>query len=245
MGRSSLTYKTGFKDGIPIALGYFFVSMGFGISAVNCGIPVISALLISFTNVTSAGQVAGIKIIASCGVLLSSAVEMLLTQLVINVRYSLMSLSLTQKLDDSFITGRRMLISFFITDEIYAVSAAKKGNVSARYMYGLGTLPLAGWSLGTLAGALAATWMPPELSDIFGIAIYGMFISIVIPPAKKDKGIMLCICISVMLSCLLFFVPVFDFITSGFSIIICALAAASVSAVLRPVRTQDEGGGEL
>lgn len=246
MKKSSFTYKDGLKDGIPIALGYLFVSMGFGITAVNYGIPVLFATVISAVNITSAGQVAGIEIIrdvlSGAALLGVSLGEMILTQLVINLRYSLMSIGLSQKLDDSFTTGRRLPVSFFITDEIYAVSSQKKGTVGSRYMFGIGTLPIAGWIAGTFIGALAASWLPAELSNIFGIAIYGMFMSIVIPPAKKDKGIMMCAVTAMSISCAIRFIPCFSFITSGFSIIISALAAATLCAIVKPVREEEADG---
>ena len=243
MQNSKLTFKEGIKDGIPIALGYFFVSLGFGITAVNSGLSLLAAVIVSFTNVTSAGQVAGIEILTAGTSLGAAVVEMLLTEFVINLRYSLMSISLTQKLDSTFNTGNRLLVSFYITDEIFAVSSVKKDRIGVKYMLGLGLLPLACWSLGTVSGALLASWLPPEISAVFGIAIYGMFMSIVIPPAKKDRGILVCVLIALALSCMIFYIPAFDFITSGFSIIICAVVSSVICALIFPVKEID-GEGE-
>lgn len=237
------TFRTGLRDGIPIALGYLLVSAGFGITAVNYGLSVAGAVLISLTNLTSAGQVAGIEILRDFGpasVFAVSALEMLVTQLVINLRYSLMGISLSQKLDGSFTTGKRMLTSFFITDEIYAMAASRRGDISVPYLFGLGTLPVAGWTLGTAVGALTASVLPRDLSNVFGIAIYGMFLSIVIPDCRRQKGVLLCSLLSAALSCLLVYVPAFSGISSGFRVILCAVLSCAVIAAVLPAPEEEE-----
>ncbi|MGN1127734.1 MAG: AzlC family ABC transporter permease [Candidatus Flemingiibacterium sp.] len=192
-------------------------------------------MLISMTNLTSAGQLAGIGIIHAGGGL----AEMALTQLVINLRYALMSLSLSQKLDGGFNLFHRLAVSFGITDEIFAVASSKKGDVSPRYMYGLIMIPYIGWAAGTALGTLAGNLLPEMLRNALGIALYGMFIAIVVPPAKKRPKLLAVIGIAVGLSCLIRFVPVFSFISDGFSIIICTLIAATAGALLFPVVTED------
>ena len=240
MIKSIYTYRDGLKDGIPIALGYLFVSMGFGITAVNIGLPVWIASLISATNVTSAGQVAGLEIIKGASTLAVSAVEMFLTQLVINLRYSLMGITLSQNLDDSFTSGRRMLTSFMITDEIFAVGASKEKCIGVKYMLGLSTLPFAGWVGGTAIGALAASWMPEEISYIFGMAVYGMFLAIFVQPSLKEKGVLLCVGLAAALSCIVYYLPCLSFISSGFSIIICSVIASTAAALLMPVDDKED-----
>lgn len=232
MAISTLKYRHGLRDGLPIALGYLSVSFGFGISAVGQGIGALAAVLISMTNLTSAGQVAGVTVIVSALPLY----EMMLTQLIINIRYSLMGLTLTQKLDENFSTLHRLAASFFITDEIYAVASSKSDCICPAYMYGLGTLPWIGWTLGTLLGAVAGSLLPDSISNALGIAIYGMFVAIVVPAAKKERGILFTAVIAAALSCMLKYIPAFSFITQGFAIIICALLAAAAAAVLFPVR---------
>ena len=233
---SKLKFRHGLRDGLPIALGYLSVSFGFGIAAVSKGLSVLSALIISMTNLTSAGQVAGLSIIAASGAI----IEMIMTQLIINLRYSLMGLTLTQSLDDTFSTLHRMAISFFITDEIFAVASSKVGGVNTRYMYGLGLLPYIGWSAGTLLGAVAGSLLPKDISAALGIAIYGMFVAIIVPPAKRNRGILICVIISAVFSCILKYVPVFSFITQGFGVIICAVLAAALAALLFPVKEDCE-----
>ncbi len=162
--------KQGLKDGIPIALGYFSVSFTFGMLAVNHGMKPFHAVLISLLNLTSAGQFAGLNVILAG----SSLVEMALTQLVINMRYALMSLSLSQKFARSVHTGHRLAIAYGITDEIFAVASSKKGKVGQWYMYGLISLPVVGWVSGTLGGAVASTIMPEFIRSALGVALYGM-----------------------------------------------------------------------
>ncbi len=236
MKRQVYTYKNGLLDGVPIGLGYLSVSFGFGIAVVAGKLPALVALIISMTNETSAGQVAGLGIILSSGPL----IEMALTQLIINIRYSLMAISLSQRLDASFTTPWRMLLAFSITDEIFAVASTKRERVGTKYFSGLATAPYIGWTLGTLLGALAGTLLPSIIRDSMGLMIYGMFLAIILPPARRERGVLFAVCVAVGLSCILYYVPLFDFISGGFSLIISAVIAAALSAWLFPVPTADE-----
>ena len=228
-------FTEGFRNGVPIFLGYLSVSFGFGVKAVSGGLDWLTALLISFTNVTSAGQLQGLSIILASGGLM----EMLIAEFVINVRYSLMSIVLTQKLDRTMSTLHRMIIGFGITDEVFAVANAKSGSVGRRYMYGLILLPLAGWSLGTLMGALAGTIMPPLVQDSMGILLYAMFIAIVLPPAGKSRAICFCVSLAAACSCLFSLVPFFSFMSSGYSVVASALIASVPAALLFPVKEEE------
>ncbi|MBC8571164.1 AzlC family ABC transporter permease [Zongyangia hominis] len=225
------SYTKGFRDGVPIALGYLSVSFTFGMMAVSLGLPVWGAVLISMTNLTSAGQFAGLSLIVSG----APMVEMALTQLIINLRYALMSLSLSQKLDKSVNTFERCLIAFGNTDEIFAVSSGQKGAVGKRYMAGLITAPYFGWALGTLIGAAASTILPASIRSALGIAIYGMFIAIIIPPAKHLKSVRIVLLFSVGLSCLFAWAPLLRSVSSGFVIIICTILAAAFGAKFFPI----------
>ena len=225
----------GLKDGLPIGLGYFSVSFAFGLSTVTAGFAVWQALIISMTNLTSAGQLAGVTLMAA----LASFTEIALAQLVINIRYSLMSISLSQKLDSSFTTTDRFFLSAFITDEIFAV-ASSYPSISRKYMRALAVLPYFGWTLGTLAGAVLGEILPTDLVSSLGIAIYGMFIAIIIPPAKKSKAVLGVVLTAAALSSIIYYTPLSKYISPGFSIIICAIAAASLFAVLFPVKDKEE-----
>lgn len=227
-------FFSGLRDGVPIGLGYLSVSFSFGLMAVTQDLSVLSAVLISMTNLTSAGQVAGLTIIAAGG----SLAEMALAQLIINLRYALMSISLSQKLDSSFNTPKRLAVSFGITDEIFAVASAREGTVSPRYMAGLILVPFVCWSSGTLIGALAGNVLPEALKAALGLAIYGMFLAIIIPPARKSVGVLSAVIMAAALSCCIRFIPVFSGISQGFSVIICAVAASAAAALLFPVKKE-------
>ncbi len=232
MIRQAYTFRQGLRDGLPIGLGYLSVSFGFGIAVVSGGLAPLIAVLISMTNETSAGQMAGLTIILASGPLL----EMALTQFVINLRYSLMAISLSQRLDKSFSTPWRMLLAFSITDEIFAVASTKANRVGTRYLAGLSTLPYIGWVLGTLLGALAGTLLPDVIRTSLGLMLYGMFIAIIIPPARRERGVLFAVLVAVGLSCILYYIPLFGFISSGFALIISAVIAAALAAWLFPVK---------
>lgn len=229
-------FLEGIKDGIPIGLGYLSVSFAFGIFSVESGLTIWQTLLISMLNVTSAGQLAGVPIIAGGGTL----IEMAVSQLVINARYALMSVSLSQKLGKSVSLLDRFIISFVNTDEVFAVSSAKKGLVGRSYLYGLILTPYLGWSSGTLIGAAAGNILPASVISALGIAIYGMFVAIVVPVIKENKKTLLCVLLAVFLSCLFSFVPFLSKVPSGFSIIICAVIASGLFAVVAPVEVEEE-----
>ncbi len=236
MGSEKLGFREGLTDGVPIGLGYLSVSFSFGIAAVTQGVSALAATVVSMTNLTSAGQVAGLGIITAAGTLL----EMALAQLIINMRYALMSLSLSQKLDPGFTTPHRFLAAFGITDEIFAVASGKPKEITPSYMYGLILLPFLCWSAGTLLGGIAGSVLPQMLRSALGIAIYGMFIAIFIPPARKSAGVLVTVIISAAMSCGLRYIPLFSHVSSGFAIIICTLAASAAGALLFPKKDVEE-----
>lgn len=229
-------FKTGLIDGIPIALGYLAVSFSFGIAAVAAGLSPVEAILISMTNLTSAGQFAGINIIASGG----SYFELALSQFFINLRYSLMGISLSQKLDKTFKPLQRILLGHALTDEIYAVAVSRTKPVRPIYFFGLAALPYIGWALGTAAGALFGTLLPEMLCSALSVAIYGMFIAIIVPAVKNDFKTGIITLVAIFISCILYYVPAFDGVSGGFSIIICAVLASVIGAVLFPVKEDSE-----
>ena len=229
------SFHSGLIDGIAIGLGYLSVSFSFGIQASAINIPIVWALLISMTNLTSAGQASGIGIIAAGG----SFIEMALTQLIINSRYFLMSLSLSQKLEHGFKLPHRLAVSFGITDEVFALASSKNHRLAPKYMYGLICAPYIGWSLGTFLGAAAGNLLPDMISDALGIALYGMFIAIVVPPIKNNLRLLAVVLLAVALSCVVYYIPIFDFISSGFSIIVSTVIASLFGALLFPIPTED------
>lgn len=230
-------FKKGLSHGLPICLGYFSVSFGFGILAVKSGLAAIEAIIISFTNLTSAGQAAGVGIIAAGG----TVIEMAMTQFVINLRYSLMGLSLSQKLSEKFTTPHRLLASFGITDEIFAMAAAQKEKLVPSYMYGMIFISMLGWVGGTAAGAIAGTALPPSLTAAMGILLYGMFIAIIIPAARTSHKDLIVILLAAGFSAI--FKYLLPSVSFGFAIIISAVLAAVIGAILFPIKvaeTEDE-----
>lgn len=226
-------FVRGLLDGFPIGLGYLSVSFGFGISAVKLGLSVLAAVGISASNLTSAGQMAGITVISAAGTLL----ELALTQLIINIRYSLMGIALTQKLSGEFNTARRILCAFFITDEIFAVASSKREPITPKYMYGLFILPFIGWTLGTFIGAVAGEILPTSISNAMGIVIYGMFIAIVVQMCRVSKKVIISGAIAGAISILLYYFA--KFISAGFAIIISAIAASAVCALFFPIKEEE------
>ena len=229
-------FLEGIRDGIPICLGYFSVSMAFGLTAVLSGIPIWAAVVISLTNLTSAGQFAGMNLIAAQGAL----VEIGLTTLIINIRYFLMSISVSQKVDQKMTMKERMAVAFGITDEIFAVSMQRNHELTMAYMAGLILTPVLGWTGGTLVGAVATSLMPPVLSNAFGIALYGMFIAIIVPPAKEQKNVLFAVLLAIAASVACKYIPVIKNLSSGWTIILITLVVCVIAAWLFPVEEREE-----
>lgn len=237
--KTNNSFLKGFKDGIPIGIGYLSVSFAFGIMAVSLGLSPLEALLISMTNLTSAGQLAGAPIIAAGG----SFIELAMTQLIINSRYALMSVSISQKLDSKVSFFDRLLIAFGNTDEIFAVSTSQKENIGRLYFFGLMLFPWIGWSGGTILGAVAGSALPEIITTSLGVAIYAMLIAVFVPKAKRHLPTALCVLTAVALSCCFKYLPFlspFNESYGGFVIIICAVAASVIFALVAPVKNEEE-----
>lgn len=228
-------YALGVRRGLPVGLGYFSVSFGFGAMAVSKGLSVAQATVISASNLTSAGQFAGLtSIVENSGLWL-----MILTQLIINSRYALMSLALSQRLGQKVGLLPRFLLAFSNTDEVFALAMAREHALTVPFMYGLGLLPFIGWVGGTLLGALAGAVLPISVRTALGVMLYGMFVAIVIPPAKREKSVALAAALAVLLSSLFAWVPLLQKTPKGLPIVICTVAAAAVCAWLFPVEEKE------
>lgn len=227
----------GLKDGLPICMGYLGVSFAFGIFAVESGLKISEAMLISMTNLTSAGQFAAVPVITAGG----SLAELVLGQVIINLRYMFMSVALSQKLKKSVNLFDRLIISFANTDEIFAVAVSNKEDVGKSYLYGLILTPYLGWSVGTLIGAAMGAILPHTVVSALGIAIYAMFAAIVVPQMKEDKNMALCVLFSIILSCIFYYTPILREIPEGFVITICALAASMIFAYFAPIGDDNYG----
>lgn len=228
--------KEGIKDGLSIALGYFSVSIAFGVSAVNSNVPWWGASLISLTNLTSAGQKAGVDVMAVGG----SILLIVLTTLIINMRYFLMGVSMSQKVEEKMPMWQRLLVAFGITDEIYAVSMGKKQDLTAPYMAGLIIPPILGWTGGTVVGSVATNFMPAVLADAMGIALYGMFIAVIVPPARDNKKVLGAVLMAVLLSVLFTYAPYVKALGTGWSVIIITIIVSAAAATLFPIKEADE-----
>ena len=229
--------KIGIRDGLPIGLGYFAISFAFGIAATAAGLSIGEAVLISAFNLTSAGQLAALPIIASGGAL----IELALTQLIINLRYSLMSISLSQRFDKKIRLLDRFPLAFTLTDEIFAVSISHGRPLGRKYLYSALLLPYLGWTGGTLLGAVAGNVLPDIVTKALGVSMYAMFIAIIVPAARKSLPVLLCVLCSVGLSCLFRYVPpLYDNVPSGFVIIIIAVAVSILFAALFPVKDEEQ-----
>lgn len=228
-------FRHGVIKGFPVCLGYIPVSFTFGIMAVQSGLPVWLAIFISISNLTSAGQFAGTKLIAAG----AGFLELGLTTLVINLRYMLMSLALSQRIDEKVSVGHRLLMGYGITDEIFAIAITETEEITPAYMYGLISTPVLGWTLGTAMGALTNGLLPASLSNAMGIALYAMFIAIIIPPARQSMPVLATIVIAITVTCFLRYISVFSFISSGFQVILATLIAAGIMAALVPVTEKE------
>jgi predicted branched-subunit amino acid permease len=236
----SESFKKGLKDGIPIGLGYFAVSFAFGMMAASGGLSVWQAVLISLTNLTSAGQFAGLEIMIAAG----SYWEMALTQLIINLRYCLMSFSLSQKLRRDVPWAHRYLVAFGVTDEIFGISASQPGKVHPFYNYGAMCVAIPGWTLGTLAGAVSGNILPDFMVSALSVAIYGMFLAVIIPPAKKNRAILAVVIAAMAVSSLFAVLPGLKEISSGFVIIITTVLVAGAAAIICPIHEEEETSHE-
>jgi len=224
-------FKRGLKSGVPIGLGYLSVSFSFGIIAISAGLIWWQAVLISMTTLTSAGQLAGVGLMATTGLYM----DMFLSQLTVNIRYSFMSVSLSQKTAKNFSGIRRWIFGFFMTDEIFAVASNEK-EVTTKFFAGLTVFPYIGWTLGTLLGTLMGNILPDIVMNALCLAIYGMFIAIVVPKVRESSKLFAVVIFAVALSSLFYYLPALSQVSAGISISVCAVSAAIFGALLFPVK---------
>ena len=227
-------YRAGLKAGLPICLGYFSVSFGFGTLAITQGLSILQATILSITNLTSAGQFAGLTVIVTG----ASLLEMILTQLVINSRYALMSLALGQRLGPSVGIGKRLAVAFFNTDEVFALGMAQS-KLTPAFFLGAGTVAAIGWTGGTAMGAIAGSILPASLQTALGIMLYGMFIAIVVPQAKQEKSMGICMILALIFSCLFTYLPILSAVSAGIAIVLCTVAAAAICAWVFPIPDEE------
>ena len=225
-------YARGLKAGVPIGLGYLAVAFTLGIAAKNAGLTAFQATLTSFLINASAGEFVGFTLIGAG----ASYLEVAIMELVANARYLLMSFSLSQKLSPKTGIGHRMLIGWYVTDEVFGVSISAPGKLNPFYTYGAISLACPGWAIGTCLGVIVGNILPASLVSALSVGLYGMFIAIFVPPSKTSKVIGGLVLVSMALSFAFNRIPVFDGISSGVKTIILTVAISAAAALLFPIR---------
>ncbi len=228
-------YKKGLRDGIPIALGYFAVSFTLGIVAKNAGLTAFQAFLTCALTNASAGGYAGFTAIAEN----SGYIDLTLTMLIVNARYLLMSAALSQKLSSQIPLHHRMLIAFDVTDEIFGISVAQKGKLNPYYNYGAMSVSIPCWATGAALGVLLGNVLPQSIVSALSVGLYGMFLAIVIPPARKNRIIAGIVIVSMVLSFAFSKIPFICNLSSGIRVIILTVVIALTAAILFPVKEEE------
>lgn len=237
---SNYTFVRGIRDGIPICLGYFAVSFALGIAGRGVGMNAVQAFVMSLTMVASAGQFAAITLIgAGAGI-----IEMITTTVVVNLRYLLMSCSLTQKLSPETKLLHRLALSYCMTDEIFGLSISVDGFLRPVYTYGITVISVSGWCLGTVLGVIAGNILPALVTNALGVAMYGMFLAIIIPPAKENHFLGALVAVSMAASGLFSILPYLKAISSGFRVIILTILIVGIAAVIHPIEEPGDNPGQ-
>ncbi len=236
-GKHWKEFKSGMRDGVPIALGYFAVSFSLGIQAKQIGVSAFAATMMSLTNLTSAGEAAALTLIAAH----ASYLEMAVSQLVINIRYMLMSCALSQKIDPKMPFFHRFFVAFGVTDEIFGISIGVPGRLDAFYSYGAMSLAIPGWTIGTCLGVVMGNILPELIVNALSIALYGMFVAIFIPPAKEDKHVALAVAAAMIGSLAFTVMPYVKEISAGTRIIVLTVVISLVAAILFPKDLPEDG----
>ena len=233
-------YLKGIKDGIPIALGYFAVAFSLGIIAKKAGLTAFQALLTAGLTNASAGGYAGFTAIEEEASYFAVAISML----VVNARYLLMSFALSQKLSPKTSTLHRMLVAFDVTDEIFGISVSVKGELCPFYNYGAMTVAIPGWAFGAFFGVIMGNILPASVVSALSVGLYGMFLAIIVPPAKQNRVIAAAIICAMALSFAFAKLPFVSEISSGMRVIILTVAISLLCAILFPIKDEEESPNE-
>lgn len=239
MNDKKQAYIQGVRDGVPIGLGYFAVSFSLGIMAKNIGLAPLQAMVMSLLNNASAGEYMGLTMIAAG----ATYWEMALATLITNARYLLMSCAMSQRMDPDVPFRHRLFMSFDITDELFGITIARPGYLSPWYMYGGMTPSIPGWAIGTALGTLAGSILPVRVVSALSVALYGMFIAIFIPPARKDKVIAGLVALAFAFSWAFARLPVVSNLSDGTRTIILTVALSAGAAALFPRKEEEAVGG--
>ena len=227
---NKLALSEGFRDGIPIGLGYFVVSFTLGIVARQVGMTPLEGFVMSFLNNASAGEYAALSVMIAD----ASYLELAVLTLVANARYVLMSAVLSQKFSPATPFYHRIFVGFDVTDEIFGIAVARAGKLNPFYNYGAMLVALPGWSIGTALGIVAGNILPPSMVSALSVALYGMFLAIIIPPSRKDKVVGVAVIASFISSYLAAYF--FAEISEGTRTIVLTILIAGIAAVLHPIK---------
>ena len=238
-GNNRTCFVRGMRDGVPIALGYFAVAFTLGIAARKAKLTALQAALASCLTMASAGQYAGFTVIAEQGTYFAMAIMIL----VANARYLLMSCALTQKLSPKTGLGHRFLMGLGVTDEIFGVCVSVENPLNPCYLYGVFLVAMPGWTLGTYLGVVMGNLLPGNLVSALSVGLYGMFLAVIVPPARKSKIIGGLVILSMGLSLLADKLSVLSHISSGTKIILLTVIISAAAAIFFPVREHDTAGG--
>lgn len=238
MNQNRKAFNNGIRDGVPIALGYFAVAFSLGIVAKKAGLTPFQGFLSSILNHASAGEYAEFTVIMAN----APYFEMAFVILVTNIRYLLMSCALSQKFDGETFWGHRILVGFGITDEIFGISVGKPGILNPYYSYGAMAIALPGWACGTAIGVVAGNVLPVSLVSALSVALYGMFVAIIVPAAKNNKVVRGVIVISFLASFIVSRISLFDALSDSMRISILTVAIAGAAAFLFPVKDEKGDG---
>ncbi len=228
-------FFNGLKDGIPIGLGYFAVSFSIGITAKSIGMNAFQGFLLSLLNNASAGEVAGVSAISDGVTYFTAAIIILVT----NARYILMSCAMSQKFSPDTPLIHRFLIGFDLTDELFGIAVAYPGYIKPSYMYGAFTVALPMWALGTMCGIVVGNILPEVVTTALSVAIYGMFLAVVIPPCRKNKAVTAVVLSSFVISGLSKVIPVISDMTESVRVIVLTLVISVAAALLFPVKDEE------
>ncbi len=236
MENNRVCFRRGIRDGMPIALGYFAVAFTLGIAARNAGFSAVQAMVESLTNNASAGEYAVFSLVAAG----AGYMEVAVMTLVANARYLLMSCSLSQKLTPETPLRHRMLVAFDVTDEIFGISIAYPGQLNPWYTYGAIAVAIPGWGLGTFFGVAVGNVLPPRLVSALSVGLYGMFLAIIVPPARKSRVVLALVLLSFAASFLVSRWTLLAGISSGIKTILLTVVISLAAAILFPVKSPGE-----
>lgn len=236
MNSHNKVLREGFRDGIPIGLGYLAVSFSLGVAARNAGLSAFQGFLVSLLNNASAGEYAGFTVIAANG----AYFEIFLMTLIANARYLLMSCALSQKFSPDTPLIHRIFVGYDVTDEIFGITIARPGMLDPFYSYGAILIAAPAWAGGTALGVIAGNLLPARAVSALSVALFGMFLAVIIPPARKNRVIALFVLISFAASFAATYLPLISQLSSGTRTIILTVLISAIAAILFPVNEEED-----